>query len=91
MGAMLSDEGIAQLLAEMVEHLERGDLLQAELVIVQRIDFETLLHPISAEYGVRRVTETGSWIRRCRGAIKDSDSFTALRFAKEAAARWEQQ
>jgi hypothetical protein len=87
---ILSNEGIAQLLAEAVEHLDRGDLLQAETIIVQRLDFERFLHPIAAGYGLRRVTETGSWIRRCRGAIKDSNSVAALKFAKEAAARWEE-
>jgi hypothetical protein len=88
MGTIINDEGTAQVLAEMIEHIAHADLLQAEAILVQQLDFERFLHPIRAEYGTRRVTETGSWIRRCRSAIKEGNSEAALKFAKEAAARW---
>jgi hypothetical protein len=87
-GTILDEERIAQLLAEVIKHVEYGDLLQAEMILVQRLDFERFLHPIRAEYGTRRVTETGSWIRRCRSAIREGNSEAAFKFAKEAAARW---
>jgi len=98
---MLSEDAIAPLLAELVEHLESASLDQARLTIVGRLaDFERLTRPIAdstrtlqfidpaADFGVDRVHETWDQIRQCLRAVNANNAKLALKCAKAATERW---
>lgn len=100
MAGMFSEEGTSQLLAQVIEHLQSGNLEQAQFSLDQ-LGFERMLKPIrdpamgsrdfadpAAGFEVDRVHETGDQIRGCLRAIRRNDSGAALRFAEAAAVRW---
>jgi hypothetical protein len=103
-GVMLNDEGIAEVMRNVIDHLRQDNFEQAELTL-ELLDFERLLKPISdlteqgrrhfvdpaIGFGVERVHETGDHIRICRDAIAMSDRATALDEAEKALARWTQE
>jgi len=100
---MLNDEGIGEVLRNVIDHLRQDHFEQAELTL-ELLDFERLLLPIpelteqgrrhfvdpAIGFGVERVHETGDHIRICRDAIARSDRAAALDEAEKALARWTQ-
>jgi hypothetical protein len=99
---MLNDEGIAEVLRNVIDHLRQDHFEQTELTL-ELLDFERLLLPIpeltegrrhfvdpAIDFGVERVHETGDHIRICRDAIARSDRAAALDEAEKALARWTQ-
>jgi hypothetical protein len=100
---MLNDEGIAEVLRNVIDHLRQDHFEQAELTL-ELLDFERLRLPIpelteqgrrhfvdpAIDFGVERVHETADHIRICRDAIAGSDRAAALDEAEKALARWTQ-
>jgi hypothetical protein len=100
---MLNEEGIADVMRNVIDHLSQHNFDQAELALVL-LDFERLLQPIpdlleqgrrhfvdpAISFEVERVHETGDHIRICRDAIARSDRVTALDEVEKGLARWTQ-
>jgi hypothetical protein len=96
---MLSDRGIAQLIADVIQHLGAGNVEEASRTW-KTSEFERLMNPIrdptqnlrfrdpAVEFGKERVYQTGKEMRLCLRAIEADDNGLALASAKAARDRW---
>jgi len=98
MGVMLSDDGIASMLQDVIQHLKAGNMDQASTALAL-LEFERLTSPIpdptnrrsfvdpAVSFDVNRVDETGDLISATAARIK-RDLSGALTAAEAAAVRW---
>jgi hypothetical protein len=103
-GLMLNEQSIEGALRNIIDHLEHGNLEQAQLQFVA-LNFERLQKPIpdpskgsgrrqfidpAGPFGTERVNAVGRYLRSCREAVSRGDQKHAVEAAKEALKRWQQ-
>ena len=100
---MLNEQSIEGSLKVVIEHIQHGNLEQAELNL-GALNFERLQKPIedptkgpgrrgfidpAGPFGPERVNATGESIRVCRNVLSGGDQKRALDASQKALKRWQ--